>query len=344
MILSALPGARRAAAALVLAAGLPVALAVPLPASAQTFPVTVENCGRTLTFDAPPKRAVINDINMSEMAFALHLQPNMIGVTGITGWYKVTPAFKAELGAIPELSPKYPSLETLVAADPDFFFAGWYYGMKPGGEVTPDTLAAKGIKTYVLTESCAQVDKSRPPASMDLLYTDELALGRIFGKEAAATALVDGWKARLAAVSTAVKDAPRTTVFVYDSGEDKPFTAGKFAMPSAIIDAAGGRNVVGDLPMSWGTTSWEDVAVRNPQFLILLDYQDGGGYKKLLDFLEAHPAMKETDAVKNKRFIPLRYEQLTPGPANIEAVEKLARALHPDAFEADAAAAPAAAQ
>ena len=77
----------------------------------------------------------------------------MAGVTGITGWYKVSPAFKAAQGTIPELAPKYPTLETLVAADADFFFAGWYYGMKPGGDVTPDTLAAKGIKTYVLTDA-----------------------------------------------------------------------------------------------------------------------------------------------------------------------------------------------
>ena len=44
--------------------------------------------------------------------------------------------------------------------------------------------------------------------------------------------------------------------------------------------------------------------------------------------------MKETAAVKNHRFLPLRYEQLTPGPANIDAIEALARALHPDAFPA----------
>jgi iron complex transport system substrate-binding protein len=49
----------------------------------------------------------------------------------------------------------------------------------------------------------------------------------------------------------------------------------------------------------------------------------------LLDFLQAHPAMRETSAVKNHRFIALRYEQLTPGPANIGAVEALAAALHP---------------
>lgn len=313
-----------------------IALVAPLllGAPALAFPVTVENCGRTLTFDKAPERAVVHDLNMSEMAFALGLQPSMAGVTGVSGWYKTTPAFDAAKGALPELAPKYPTMETLIAADADFFMAGWYYGMKPGGEVTPDTLEPKGIATYVLSESCAQVDKARPRASMDLLYADELALGTIFGKDAEAKALVEGWKDRVARVAEAVKGKELISVFLYDSGEDKPFTAGKFAMPTALVEAAGGTNVLGDMDMSWGTTSWEDVAMRNPQFLVLLDYQDGAGYRKLLDFLKSHPAMKDTDAVRNERFLPLRYEQITPGPANIEAVEALAKALHPAAFAA----------
>ena len=129
-----------------------------------------------------------------------------------------------------------------------------------------------------------------------------------------------------------VGDRKGTRVFLYDSGEDKPFTAGKFAMPTAMIEAAGGVNIMADMETSWGNTDWETVATRNPQFLILLDYQDGGGAQKLMEFLKAHPAMKETDAVKNGRFVPLRYEELTPGPANIAAIEKIAKAMYPDAF------------
>jgi iron complex transport system substrate-binding protein len=300
--------------------------------SAWAFPVTVDSCGKPLTFDAAPKRAVIHDINMSKMAFALGLQPDIVGVTGITGWYKLDDAFKAQQGSIPELAPKYPTLENLLAVNPDFFFAGWYYGMKPGGDVTPDTLAAHGVKTLVLSESCVHLNKDQPAASMDLLYGDVEKLGKIFDRQAEAAKLIDGWKASLTEIETKVGSKAGTRVFLYDSGEDKPFTAGKFAIPTAMIAAAGGKNIMSDMDTSWGTTDWETVAARNPQFLILLDYQDGAGYKKLLDFLKAHPAMKETDAVKNNRFVPLRYEELTPGPDNIAAIGKIARAMYPDAF------------
>ena len=150
--------------------------------AANAAPVTVDNCGDTLTLDRVPERMVVHDINMSEMAFALGLQDRMVGVTGITGWYKTTEDFNAKLGSIPELAPKYPTMENLIAADPDLFFAGWYYGMKPGGDVTPETLAPHGIETLILTESCIHLDKSRPAASFDLLYSDILRLGEIFGK------------------------------------------------------------------------------------------------------------------------------------------------------------------
>ncbi len=297
------------------------------PAADATYPVTVFNCGEPLRIDRPPRRLVVHDLNMTEMALALGLRPVLVGVTGITGWYKQTgEALLRTLDGVPELAPKYPTLETLVAARPDLFFAGWYYGMQPGGEVTPATLARQGIQTLVLTESCAQNRADKPHATMDLLYSDMLRLGQVFGRSAQARQLVDGWRARVAAAARPAL-AGRPGVFVYDSGEDKPFTAGRAAMPTALIDAAGGRNVLDDLPMSWGNAAWEAVARRNPQFIILLDYQNGHGPDHLERVLREHPAMRLTDAVRNGRFIVLRYAELTPGPANIDAIEKIARAL-----------------
>ena len=117
-------------------------------------------------------------------------------------------------------------------------------------------------------------------------------------------------------------------MFLFDSGEDKPFTAGKFAIPTAMMAAVGGRNIMDDVDASWGTVAWEAVAARNPEFLVLLDYQNDGGADKLLQFLQKHPLMQHTTAVKNKRFVALRYEELTPGPANVAAIEKMARAVN----------------
>ncbi|KIC09585.1 ABC transporter substrate-binding protein [Leisingera sp. ANG-M1] len=294
--------------------------------------VTVDNCGAPLEFETQPERLVVHDINMSEMAFALGLQDKMVGVTGITGWYKTSPEFDAARGDIPELAPKYPTIENLVAAKADLFFAGWYYGMKPGGDVTPDTLAPFGIKTMVLTESCVHLDKERPAASMDLLFNDVLRLGQVMHVEDKAEALVAGWQEQLAAIEAKTADLPKPRVFMLDGPADAPFTAGKFAIPDAMIAAAGGESVTHGLDTSWGRTSWEAVAAANPEFLVLLDYQNGNGAEDTFKFLQEHPVMAHTDAVKNARWVGLRYEELTPGPANIAAIEKIAKAMHPDLF------------
>lgn len=305
------------------------ALALALaPSSALAYPVTVDSCGQQITFDGPPERAVIHDLNMTEMAFALGIQDHMVGVTGITGWYKVDDAFMGQLGDIPELAPRNPTMENILSAAPDFFFGGWYYGMQPGGEVTPDTLAAFDVQTLVLTESCIHLDASVEAASMELLFGDVLKLGQIFDREERAEELVAGWRDQLAAIEAAVGDRDRPRVFLYDSGDEQPFTAGRYAIVNAMIEAAGGVNVLEDFETSWGRASWETIAARNPEFLILLDYQDDAGYRRLLDFLRAHPTMSQTDAVLNERFVPLRYQELTPGPANIDAIVKIAEAMH----------------
>ena len=291
---------------------------------ASDFPVTVESCGRPLTFNSAPQRAVVHDLNMAEIMFALELQSRMVGLTGITGWYKTTPEFDAARGNIPELASKEPTVENLLSVDPDFFFAGWYYGMNPGGEVTPGTLAAFKIPVYVLSESCIHIDKNRPDVSLETLYTDVRNIGAIFGIAEKAEALIEGWKARVAGIKAITGQRKSVRVFLYDSGDEKPFTAGRLAMPTALIEAAGGINIMRDVETSWGNVGWESVGDRNPEFIILLDYGDGG--QGLINFLEAHPLMSETDAVKHRRYLPLKYGEITPGPANIEAIEKLAKA------------------
>ncbi|MES0863471.1 ABC transporter substrate-binding protein [Ruegeria sp. SCPT10] len=302
-----------------------------LASGAAAHEVTVDNCGEPLVFDAKPERLVVHDMNMTDMAFALGLQEHIVGLTGITGWYKTSPDFDKLRGDIPELAPKYPTVENLVAAEPDLFFAGWYYGMKPGGDVTPDTLAPFGIKTMILTESCVHLDKDRPEASMDLLFNDLLRLGQVMHVEEKAEELVAGWKEQLSAIKAKTADLAKPRVFLLDGPADAPFTAGKFAIPDAMIAAAGGENVTHDMDTSWGRTSWEAVAASNPEFLVLLDYQTGNGAEDTFKFLQEHPVMSKTDAVKNERWIGLRYEELTPGPANIDAIQKMADAMHPTA-------------
>lgn len=288
---------------------------------ALAFPVTVQSCNRQVTFDAPPARAIANDVNLIEMMLALGLRDRMVGYTGVSGWKTLDAELRAGVAELPELSAQYPSREVLLGAEPDFFFAGWNYGMKVGGEVTPETLEPLGIRTYELTESCIHIGpKAR--SSMQDMYADIVNLGTIFGVEDRAMALVGDYEARLAEITAGVDRSSPLRVFVYDSGEESPFTAGAYAMPTALIEAAGGVNIMDDLEKSWATVAWEPVVERNPEVIVIVNYGDVTADQKIA-FLEANPAFAAIDAVKNDRYVVLEYVEATPGPRNIRAVEKL---------------------
>ena len=309
---------------------LVLALAALVSASSSAFaagyPVTVQSCNRDVTFDAAPQRAVSNDVNLTEMMLALGLADHMAGYTGVSSWKTLDETLREGVAELPELSPEYPSKEVLLGADADFYFAGWNYGMRVGGEVTPDTLAEFDIAVYELTESCIHI-MDKPKASMDDVYNDLLNLGAIFDVSDRATALVDGYKQELADFQATLPtlEAP-VPVFVYDSGEDKPFTAGRFAIPTALIEAAGGRNIMDDVQSSWVEIGWEPVIERNPEVIVIVNYGDVTAEQKI-DFMKSNPAFASIPAVANDRFVVLEYVEATPGLRNIAAVKRLAAAF-----------------
>ncbi|MFQ6552555.1 ABC transporter substrate-binding protein [Aestuariibius insulae] len=295
-----------------------------LASPAFAYPVTVQSCDREVTFDAAPTAAVSNDVNLTEMMLALELTDRMVGFTGINGWNNLDAAMREGVGELPELAEKYPTKEVLVGAGADFYFAGWNYGMRVGGDVTPEILAPFGIQVYELSESCTHI-MDKEAASMADMYADILNLGRIFGVEDRAEALVASYRDELDAILAnlaPLEEAPR--VFVYDSGEDTPFTAGRYAMPNALIEAAGGTNVMNDFEKSWSTVGWEAVVERDPE--VIVNYGEVTAEQKRA-FMMQNPAFADMSAVRNDRFVILDYVEATPGPRNIGAIRALAKAF-----------------
>jgi len=292
------------------------------PALAET---TVNSCNRTVSFDAPPKRAISNDVNLTEMMLVLGLADHMVGYTGISGWKTLDEEMRANVKQLPELSSKYPTKEVIVGANADFFFAGWNYGMKVGGEVTPETLEPFGVKVYELTESCTHIMK-KGKASINDMYDDLLNLGAIFDVEDTAKNLVNNYKAELKSFKDDLETGEPVRAFVYDSGEDTPFTAGLYAMPTALIEAAGGVNVMNGFEKSWGTVTWEEVVAQNPEVIVIVNYGSVTAEQKRA-FMMSNPAFANIAAVKNDRFVTLEYVEATPGPRNIKAIKTLAKSF-----------------
>ncbi len=294
-------------------------------AEATHYPLKIQSCNREVTFNQAPRHAVSHDINMTQMMLALGLKPSMAGYSGVTGWKSVTPQMAQILDGLPELASKYPSVETLLDANVDFFFAGWDYGMRVGGDLTPQTLQPLGINVYELTESCAFVMK-RPAATLDDTYNDLRNLGKIFDVQDRANALIAQMQAQVGEVQKTLP-AEKPRVFLYDSGEDRAMTSGRLGMPQALIDAAGGRNILDNVEASWTRVNWETVVEHNPQVIVIVDYSEITAEQKI-QFLLDNPALQSVDAIKQRRFIVIPYVQATPGIDNVLAVETLAKGFH----------------
>lgn len=303
------------------------------PATTASYPVTISICGQQVTFDAAPTRAVTNDINTFEDMVALGLEPHMVGDFGLDGYgpggkSAVPTEYAAAFAKVRQISPDYVTLEPLVGAEADFLFAGWNYGLSVGTTLTPENLAKYGIKTLVLAESCAHVDKGEKSVSIEYTYSDLTNLGAIFGGQERAAALVDAMKSEIAAIQAKVAGLPPKKVFLYDSGTSAPLTAPGLAMPDALIELAGGVNIFHDLKQTWTSVSWEQVVAADPDCIIVNDY-GSPDYQQKVDYLKSSPVTKNLTAVRQNCFVNLAYGQLTPGPLNAQAVAAIAHALYP---------------
>jgi iron complex transport system substrate-binding protein len=311
----------------------PAATAAP-PANTG-YPVTVTSCGVPVTYDRAPTRAVSNDINTTEDMLALGLEPHMAGTFGVTGdlpaGQPVPAPYLAGFRKVRQVSPDYFTREELVALHPDFLFAGWDYGLQQGTSLTPAGLAQFGIKTLVLTESCARVQKGLDSVSINGTYTDLRNLGEIFNVRAKARKVITAMQQQVAAAHAKVAGLKPVTVFDYDSGQAAPFTGAGLAVPNALITLAGGTNVFAGLKQSFTSVSWEQVVSKDPQCIIINDYGKPTAAQKE-KFLETSPITRNLTAVKHHCFLPLSYDEITPGPRNAAAVAAIARWLHPAAF------------
>jgi iron complex transport system substrate-binding protein len=299
------------------------------------YPVTVTSCGVPVTYDRAPTRAVSNDINTTEDMLALGLESHMVGTFGVTGdgpvGHPVPAPYLAGFRKVRDVSPNYFTREELIALRPDFLFAGWDYGLQTGTSLTPQGLAQFGIKTLALTESCARVQTGIHSVSINDTYEDLRNLGEIFNIRAKAQHIIAAMQHQVAVAHAKVARLKPVTVFDYDSGQAAPFTGAGLAIPTALITLAGGTNIFAGLKQSFTSVSWEQVIARNPQCIIINNYGTPTAAQKE-KFLETSPIARSLTAVKHHCFLPLSYDEITPGPRNAPAVAAIAHWLHPSAF------------
>ncbi|MFF2751249.1 ABC transporter substrate-binding protein [Kitasatospora sp. NPDC058048] len=290
------------------------------------YPVTVDNCGQKLTFAQKPARVVTNDVNITELMLSLGLADRMAGYVMPDDKGRIDKvAWKDGYQQTTWLSKKVLTKEIALDARADLVLAGWHYGFDEGSGVTPQAFKALGVDSYVLSESCRS-GKGTERGVMDpleALYTDLANLGEIFDVKDRSDKLIADFKAQIAAVPQPER---RPSVFLYDSGQDKPYTAGKFAAANEIIAKAGGSNIMGDLADTWVTAGWEGVVQRDPEVIVINDYATPGAEEKR-KFLKSFPPLANVSAVRNDRIFVMDYVDLVESPRNPAAIGALAEYL-----------------
>lgn len=298
----------------------------PNPAAGQAANefVTIENFGRTITFEEAPKRAVSLNQHATEIMLALGLEDAMIGTAYLDD--EIHPDFRAAYEKIPVISDQYPSQEAFLGAEPDFAYAGWVSAFSEKALGSMEDLEALGIKAYVQQSS----NMNRP--TMEDVFQDIRNIGAIFRAEERAERLIAGMREQMTAVNAKVADVEAPLrVFVYDSGEKEPFTAAQNFM-NEMITLAGGSNIFGEIEKGWASVAWEEVVHRDPEIIVIVDYGNSTVEQKKA-FLLDHDAMRDVTAIKEQRFVILPLSACAEGVRGAETVETLARSFYPERFE-----------
>ncbi|MBG0857025.1 ABC transporter substrate-binding protein [Streptomyces spinoverrucosus] len=293
--------------------------------AAEGFPVTVSNCGVRTTYQRPPQRAVSLNQHATEVMLALGLENSMVGTAYLDD--KILPEYQDAYDGIKVVAKEYPSFETLLAAEPDFAYGGFASTFDEKEGRSRDALSKAGINSYLNIEECPS-----GPVTMTTMDQEIRNVAKIFGVPDRAERELKELHATLDTVEEKLAGVTPVKLFVYDSGDKTAFTAGGAGIGNEMIKQAGGVNLFADLDKVFGDVSFEQVAERAPEVVVIYDYGDQPVADKK-KFLLNNPALKDVPAIKNKRFAVLPLSSTVLGVRVPAGVESLARQLHPDRFK-----------
>lgn len=284
-------------------------------------PLTFDNYGREVTVEKMPQKVLTLGPNCSELFVALGLTDYIVGNSLDNHSRGPLPEYAEEYAKIPEMNYSSATREAAISSGADFIYGiDWEFGDE-GLDLAE--LESSGITVYMNSAS-----------SMEEIYQEITDLGKIFHVEDRAEAFIKEQKARIAAVEDAVKNEKEPVkVLVYDSGNDGVFTCGGNNFETRLIELAGGRNVFDDITdKQWTTVSYEEVLARNPDVIVIHDYDSPSLEAKIAE-INSSPALAQLDCVKNQRFVPITLESVLPGDRMAYSVESLSKGFFPDLFQ-----------
>ncbi len=270
-----------------------------------------------------PKHAISMSQATTEMLLTLGVENEMAGTA-----FKeedIYPPLQAAYDKVPVLAEKWPSYEVLMAAQPDFV-TGWEVAFTKRG-IEADRITAQNVPIYIPSSM------QSTQADLDMLFGDMQKLGDIFGVKDRADAWIDSQKKQLAAVQDKIKDLPHKKIFILDSDDGEPFTAFEGYTPN-LLKLINADNVMSGqgVDKTWAKTSWETVIAADPEYIIVADYgttmRNDDDFQQKVEKVKSNPQLQNITAVRDNRFIRVKLSEITPGVRSVDALVRLAEAIH----------------
>lgn len=284
------------------------------------FSLTNSILGEDYLFTYPkvPGRIVSLASPATEMLLALGLEERIVGYAMQDN--EIPEQYKAAFDALYCITKDWTvSKEMILALEPDFLM--FWNG---SADYDYEFLNTNGISTYTMTSDVNG-------AKIESVYDDFTNMGKIFGRENRAAEIIAAMKAKIDPVAARTKELMPVSAAYVDaySTEEAVFTAGD-ALVADIFRTAGAENVMNHTDDPWMNVSWEEMAAADPEWIVIGVYEGVEDADYWIEFLEKHPAMKETRAVKEDRYIVVGLADLTVGERIADTVGSLASRFHPE--------------
>ena len=297
-----------AAASLAARAGAPKQTELP-----QTAQTVVDETGRRVAVPAEVRRIVSLAPNLTETIYALGAESRLVGDTNSCDVPEEARA-KPHVG-----TPLNPSLEAIVGLKPDLVLATTAINRRE----TVDALERLGVQVYA----------TDPHSVADLLAGIE-HVATVIGIPQQGRELAARLESRLDGLQAALAGQPRSRV-LFVVWEDPLISIGPKTFIADALKFAGAESVV-ESRQDWPHVGLEAVVRLQPEVLVFA--QDHGDASPELTNLRGRAGWRDLDAVKRGRVAVISGEVDRPAPGLIDAIESLARQLHPSAFANSAAA------
>ncbi|MGO2664547.1 ABC transporter substrate-binding protein [Mycetocola reblochoni] len=284
------------------------------------YPVTIDNCDRETTFDAAPDRVVSLWQSATEMLLALGLGDRIVATAGDYAPYPESIADDAAALNSIGSAMGWPSKEVVLSQDPDLVIGQSLEGFAfdaSYGYATAEELEDAGIDLYG-ANMCVPEDS----LSMTVDTSSETLadLGRIFGVEDEAEALIAKIAAQKQAVVDAVSGLDAPSVVYYQGGEG-PIHVLAGGIYTSAIETAGGTSA---FPTE-ADVSREDFAASDAEVLLVATFE-GQDFASRLAYLEE--TFPDLPAVKNGRVYELPVADTDASISVMRGLTEIANAIH----------------